>query len=99
MSLSELNQFQRNLSNDDESKRRYVNDENGSEYSSSENDADENGPTIKIIPPKPKGDNTFIINQLCLQQKSLIRAEKKICKLKNDISKEEVENRYARLEL
>lgn len=94
---SDVREFQRELNNDEDEKMHFV--ESTIPDSSSESDHDE----VRIVAPrrrKKKGHiDTMLMEQLLLQQKACMKAQKKIYELQTEIDTEEIKTRYIKLDL
>lgn len=100
---SNLKNFQRSLDENEDEKRHYVNaevEESESDDSESENEEQE---AIKIVAPrkqkKKSNVDTMLMEQLISQQKSYLKAQRTIYKLRTEIDTEEVKTRYLKLDL
>lgn len=96
-----LNIFQKQLDNDEETKSNFITASN--EESDSDSESDSETEECKIVFPKHKqkknDTSRELLYQLLQQNKQLIKARKKQYKLQSELHKEEVQSRYVKLEL
>lgn len=92
-----VNMFQQQLDNDKDLKASFVQAENSETDSESESDA------CRIILPKKhkknKNNNNELLYQLIKQHKVLSKTQKKMYEIQSELDKEEVINRYIKLDL
>jgi hypothetical protein len=99
---AEVKNFQRDLDGDREAKNRFVDAEEDSVSCSEDNSSDEEEEQIKIVAPRKKKKSaidTMLLEQTLNQQKSYIKAQKTIYKLRSEVDTEEVKMRYLKLDL
>lgn len=99
---AEVKNFQRDLDGDREAKNRFVDAEDDSVSCSEDNSSDEEEEQIKIVAPRKKKKSaidTMLLEQTLNQQKSYIKAQKTIYKLRSEVDTEEVKMRYLKLDL
>lgn len=106
MNSNELKTLQQNLDKKDSFKRDYVDANNTEEdeiFADGSDSEDEVSKPIQlnmVNPHSRKGNtNDLITAQYIIQQDQLMKAQKKISKLQNEIDVEEVKRRYLNLDL
>jgi len=108
---SDLRNFQRSLNENDDEKNHYLSNqiendiENDLENDLSEEESEILSPkksktkTSKTKSSKTTKVDAMLMEQLIIQQKAYLKAQRTIYKLRNEIDTEEVKNRYVKLDL
>lgn len=100
MSNEELKKYQKELKNNDDDKKHFINS-NISDIDSDSGSESEIEQPLKIVSRKKKSSHidTMLMEHLISQQKAFLKAKSKIYKLRNEIDTEEVKTRYIKLDL